>query len=192
MDAELLEGVAPADLDVVESEWAPERSRILQVLIRDSVPNDHRPQSLHWNWRAKAHHLKLLHASGFGVVCEQRWQGVMLTKSATYFAHLGDDRGKPIVYIDYLEIAPWNWTIPEIAQAGKFGMIGQQLFWSAVKQSQDEGFHGRVGLHALPQAEWFYSDVCKMTPLGRESEKEGLMYFELSREQAKTLLQRKN
>ena len=40
------------------------------------------------------------------------------------------------------------------------------------------------------EAEWFYRDVCQVVPLGQDTEKEGLMYFELSREQASRLLQR--
>ena len=50
----------------------------------------------------------------------EEWQGAMLTKSGTHFSQLGEDRGKPLVYIDFLEVAPWNWTIPGIGQYVSF------------------------------------------------------------------------
>ena len=111
----------------------------------------------------------------------------MLTKTASYVSRL--DKGKPLVYVDYLESAPWNWPIPVLSQAGEFRGVGAVLFFVAVKQSEQEGFHGRVGLHALPQAVPFYAgQSCRMTGLGNDPNKLGLPYFELSREEAaKTL-----
>ena len=111
----------------------------------------------------------------------------MLTETASHVSQSREERGKPLVYIDYLEVAPWNWVIPEIGRTGQFRGIGSILFWRAVKQSQKEGFHGRVGLHALPQAEQFY-EKCGMTPFGPDAGKQNLLYFELSSEQAKSLL----
>jgi hypothetical protein len=110
---------------------------------------------------------------------------VALTKTATAVARLAPDRGKPLVYLDFIEVAPWNWVIPEIGRGGRFRAVGSTLFWRAVKQSEEEGFHGRVGLHALPQAESFYEQHCGMTPVERDPSKQNLLYFELTREQAK-------
>ncbi|MCA9065593.1 MAG: hypothetical protein KDA96_21140 [Planctomycetaceae bacterium] len=84
------------------------------------------------------------------------------------------------MYLDYIEVAPWNWTIPEIGQAGEFGACGPILFDRVEQLSREEGFKGRVGLHALPQAEKFYSEKCGMTAIGRDASKQGLMYFEKS------------
>ena len=110
-----------------------------------------------------------------------------MTKTTPYVERLGIDRGRPLLYIDYLEVAPWNWRIPEIGRDGQFRGVGSALFWNAVQQSREEGFHGRVGLHALPQAEPFYQDGCHMTPLGRDAAKQDLLYFELSRQEAEVL-----
>jgi hypothetical protein len=190
VDASLLDGMAPQDLLLVEREWLAERSLVAQELLRAGVERAKWPQSLHWNWNKKAPQLTLLESSGFSIVYENQWQGVMLTKSASYFARLGADKGKPLVYIDFLEIAPWNWVIPEIGRVGRFRMVGSTLFWRAVKQSDEEGFHGRVGLHALPQSESFYERGCGMTPVGRDASKQNLLYFELSREDAQRHLQK--
>ena len=81
VDAELLDGIAPEDLMVLEAMWTPERSRIVVEIARAGMAHAERPQSLNWNWRAKAHHLRLLQASCYAVVCEEEWQGAMLTKS---------------------------------------------------------------------------------------------------------------
>ena len=47
-----------------------------------------------------------------------------------------------------------------------------------IERSIDEGFRGRIGLHALPKAEVFYQDNCGMTPLGKDASRQDLMYFE--------------
>jgi len=112
----------------------------------------------------------------------------MLTKTASHTSRLAAERGKPLVYIDYVEAAPWNWTVPEIGREGRFRAIGSILFWRAIKQSQEEGFYGRVGLHALPQAEQWYEKGLRMTSVGRDPGKQNLLYFELSRQQAESLL----
>ena len=72
---------------------------------------------------------------------------------------------------------------------GRFRSVGSTLFWRAVKQSTEEGFRGRVRLHALPQAAPFYEEACGMTPLGRDVAKQNLLYMELSGLQAAKLLQ---
>ncbi|MBL9080884.1 MAG: hypothetical protein JNK76_03710 [Planctomycetales bacterium] len=192
IEAQILEGVKPPDLIVVEGEWAAERSQVMQELLKQGVPRPNWPQSLHWDWRKKAPQLKLLASAGFGLVSEKRWQGVMLTLTEPYATQLNQDKGKPLLYIDYLEIAPWNWAIPAIGQVGQFRGIGSILFWKAIRQSQEEGFHGRVGLHALPQAESFYEKICRMTPLGRDPSKQNLLYLELSRIEAERHLKEDN
>ncbi len=188
-EAALLDGMIPSDFILVGNEWAAERSVVMQELLRSTLPRQQWPQSLHWDWRRKAPELSLLEASGFGIVCEQQWHGVMLTKTESCIARLDPDKGKPLVYVDFLEVAPWNWTIPEIGRAGRFRAVGSTLLWRAVKQSEEEGFRGRVGLHALPQSESFYERVFGMTPLRRDGAKQNLLYMELSAGQAMRLLQ---
>ena len=191
VDAALLDGMAAQDFLVVESAWSAERSLVMQELLRSTLPRSQWPQSMHWDWGRKAPLLMLLEASGFGVVCGQQWQGVMLTKTASYTARLAPDRGKPLVYIDFLEVAPWNWRIEEIGRAGRYRTVGSWLFWRAVKQSEKEGFQGRVGLHALPQAVPFYEgERFRMTPLGPDASKQNLLDMELPRQQAAKFLQR--
>ena len=110
-----------------------------------------------------------------------------MTQTASYFAKLKADRGKPLLYIDFPEIAPWNWVVHEINHPGLFKTIGSQLSWRAILQSRDEGFKGRVGLHSLSSAEDFYRK-CGMVEVGYDAAKQNLMYFELTQEGAEKFL----
>jgi hypothetical protein len=188
VEAKLLDGLKPPDLLMIEREWGPVKGELLKKLLVASVPREKWPQSLNWDWSKKAAELRFLEASGFGVVCEERWQGAMLTKSASHFARDEENRGRPLLYIDYLEVAPWNWNIAEIGQQRRFKAVGSILFKAAIELSERLGFHGRIGLHSLPQAEHFYDSVCMMTRHAKDSTKENLVYFELSPQGAKRIL----
>lgn len=180
VEASLYTGMKPEDILLVEREWGPIRAQIMQELLGATIERSRWPESLHWNWTLKSSQVRLLVATGFGIVSDNRWQGVMLTKTAPYVSRLVARSNKPIVYIDYLETAPWNWNIKEINQAGLLKGVGTSLFLAAVRQSFDEGFGGRVGLHALPQAKRFYAETLGMTDLGADITKQNLHYFELT------------
>jgi hypothetical protein len=113
-------------------------------------------------------------------------QGLMMVKTAGCAARLPPDGGQPLVYVDYLEVAPWN--LRALTNTPRFGGIGVRLIEAAVRLSRDEGFHGRVGLHSLPQAEAFYRDTCRMVCLGADASYENLPYYELTREKAAAFL----
>jgi len=181
------DGLKPADLVLIERAWGPTRLRLLQELLGRDVPRSEWPESLHWDWSRKADELRYLEATGFGIVCEREWQGVMLTKTVSHVAQLPAEKGRPLVYVDYLESAPWNWRIRPLGQEGQYKAVGTVLFREAVRQSVKEGFHGRVGLHALPKAEEFYRR-CGLTPLGRDRRKQNLTYFELGPTEAEGFL----
>jgi hypothetical protein len=179
--------LAPEHLLLVELQWHSKRVEYAQELMRLGVPKERWPQSIHWNWAGKAHDLRLLEAAGYAVEGEGVWQGAMLTKSATHLSAHRETRGKPLIYVDYLEVAPWNWTIQDLGQLPKFKAIGPTLLREAVLQSIGEEFEGRVGLHALRQAEQFYGR-CGMEAMGRDATKQDLMYFELTTDGAQRFL----
>ena len=66
--------------------------------------------------------------------------------------------------------------------------VGSILIAAALQLSIDEGLKGRVGLHSLPASEPFYENVLGMTALGRDPQKQQLMYLEFTSEQAKAYL----
>ena len=76
-----------------------------------------------------------------------------------------------------------------MAPSGSSGApLGKRLVWAAVRASFDEGFHGRVGLHSLPQSEAFYEEKCGMVRVGEDPDYNSLVYFELTRELAAAIL----
>lgn len=173
------------NLELIERVWSGHRARLMADLLRRGVPEANWPQSLHWNWMAKAGDLGQLAVNGIGVEINGEWQALMMTKTVPYVAVHTADRGKPIVYVDYVEAAPWNWSIAALAPLRpRFKGSGTLLLREAVCRSFREEFHGRVGLHALPQAERFY-EHCGMTKFGPDPKKQNLTYFEFNPEQAR-------
>ncbi len=182
-DAELHDDLSVDDLFLAERSWTVERATMMAELRRRGVPARGWPESLHWNWWKKAGDLELLGTKQFGIFCEGRWQALMMTKTVPHTARLAPDQGRPLVYVDFVEAAPWNWKVPSIDREREFLALGATMLKAAVAQSLEEEFHGRVGLHALPQAERFYLDL-GMTRTGPDARKQHLVYFEFTRASA--------
>lgn len=137
------------------------------------------PEHSHWNWEDKAERSEM--SSGvqirFGILCQDEIQGLMLVEQMTEFAKLPPDEGKPLVYVRYLEAAPQN--IEAYTNPRKFLGVGRLFLRVAIDFSVEIGCKGRVGLHALPQAEEFYR-ANGMMELGRDPAHENLRYFEFT------------
>jgi GNAT superfamily N-acetyltransferase len=168
-------------LDLLDAEilWMPERLKAVSRMLRAGVAEQDLPQHRHWNWWEKADELKLLATGSVGVHCQGQWQGLMMTTTVGHVSRLGADTGKPLVYVKYLESAPWN--VEAFTPAPKYGAIGTRLLEAAVRLSIAEGFDGRIGLHALPnpRTERFYQRR-GLTGLGPDSLAEDLPYYEFS------------
>lgn len=88
-----------------------------------------------------------------------------------------------VVYVDFVEAAPWNRREPpdrnqHTIQSPRFTGVGTLLIAEAIRASMGRGANGRIGLHSLPAAEDFYASRCKMTRLGSDPNYHGLAYFE--------------
>ena len=184
--AELRDAIEQAQLDDWFTQWRPALFDVLRELARRGVPQREWPRSWHWEWDRKVARVHgLLGFQGFSVVAQAVTQGlaqVDLTKSGREPGHAG----KPIVYLDYLEVAPWN--RPDLGNVPRLRGVGTALLSAAVALACDEGFQGRIGLHSLPQADSFYRDRCGMTDLGPDPAYQDLRYFEMTAEQAQTFL----
>jgi hypothetical protein len=186
VDAMLDTEIAPTKLIGIEAIWGPARIAAVQQRIASGVPTSQIPQHWNWNWSLKSANLQFLAYRCLGIECQGRMQGLMMVKTAGCVARLSPDAGKPLVYVDYIEVAPWN--LRALSDTPRFGGIGVRLIEAAVRLSLDEGFHGRVGLHSLPQAEAFYRDTCLMVRLGADASYQDLPYYELTREKAAEFL----
>lgn len=186
VEAELRDAIEQTQIDDWASYWLPETLKIIQALIAQRVPSEQWPQSLHWNWMNKTAQVQgLLAYRGFSVVADNVTQGmaqVDLTKSAKEVSQAG----KPLVYIEYLEVAPWN--RPEIGTTPRLRGVGTALLTASVALSFEQEFKGRIGLHALPQADTFYRR-CGMTDLGQDPAYHNLRYFEMTNAQANAFLE---
>jgi len=186
VEAELRDAIEPAQIDDWVTKWQPALLEVLQSLARRGVPITQWPQSWHWNWAQKTAKVQgLLAFRGFSVVARGETQGLAqidLTKSGRE----PSQASKPLVYIDYLEVAPWN--RPELGAAPRLRGVGTALITAAVALSEEEGFKGRIGLHSLPQADAFYARI-GMTDLGQDPAYQNLRYFEMTAERAHAFLE---
>ena len=178
-DALLLSDLAPSALAEVEKEWGPLRREAARKIYQAGKIQEV-PGHWHWDWGEKSKKLGLLAYKCFGIECAKKMQGLLMVMIAGKEAKLAPDAGKPLVYIDYLESAPWN-VIPLVAEP-QFAGVGMVLMRAAVQLSYYEEFHGRVGLHALDQAEDFYRDKCGMQGCGLDPSYHDLPYYEMTRE----------
>ncbi len=164
-----------------EKEWGPLRLAAARKLKRSGNLQSI-PQHYHWDWGEKSLKLQHLAFQCLGIECEGKLQGLLMVKLVGQVARLPPDENKDVVYIDYLESAPWN--LASMVETPLYGGIGPLLMQAAVEVSHEEGFYGRLGLHALPQSEWFYRDDCGMQCCGPDPSYENLPYYEMTREMA--------
>jgi hypothetical protein len=179
--AQLHDGITEKELDDWELKWLPALAGLVTRLQASGADPNTLPQTSHWDWQAKTRTVQgLLAFSTFAVVANNVNQGMMRVE-LNESCRLASQSGKPLVYIEYLEVAPWNWpsAVPQ-----HFRGVGTALVSAAIDLSCDEGFEGRIGLHSLPQAEGFYRDVCGMSDLGKDPNYHDLTYFEMTAEQA--------
>ena len=202
--AEIHDALRLDELYDAEAVWASARVRVRQSVqgagLTSGVPQSHR-----WDWSKKAGVLSdsrlspLGDARLIGIRCRDEWQGLVWCETCDiqggeHTTRLGKP-GRNLVYVPFIETAPWNWDIPASGddkasvQSRAFRGIGMQLLLQAVLWSEQLEFKGRVALHSLPQSEEFYRHACGMTDLGNDSaEYQRLRYFEFTEEQANSFM----
>lgn len=192
--AELRTLLVLGDLLDAESEWTPWRFGMIKQLDAAGVPRQEWPEHWHWNWVNKLLAKGRLDIGGalspyrlMGISQENGWQGLVLTTCVGYQAKASEG-GKDLVYVKYLETAPWNLPVEALGQTPRFRSVGRQLIELTVRLSEAMEFRGRIGLHSLSQSEGFYRR-CGMTDMGVDSSgEESLRYFEMTEHQATAFL----
>jgi hypothetical protein len=164
--AELYRDYPAARLAAIESLWAEARGQVPHL------------EHAHWDWRNKADGVESGRYMLAAVECDGEPQGVMAVLRMPQPARLGGGR---VVYVDYLEVAPWN--LKGFTTGPRFVGVGTMLLVEAVRLSYDSGLGGRVGLHSLPQAEPFYVRS-GMSRVGTDPGYYDLTYFEYTEQQA--------
>lgn len=184
--AELVCGIEMSHLLDWHNAWQPELGAIKATLLERGVPRSEWPQSGHWRWPDKVEEADLLGFETFCVTAERMTQAMMRIDVTTKQSRLKESAGKPIGYVDYLEVAPWNQPI--VGMPRRFKGAGQILMIAAAALSVDQEFKGRLGLHSLPQSEKFYRNL-GMVDLGPDEKVHGkLRYFEMTEQVAQALI----
>ncbi len=172
-----------------EAQWKPVRDAGVKRQLASGKTEqevDWILQHANWNWLNKAKDVidMFLAIRCFGIKLEEKWQGLAMVDIGIHRAELEPDRGKPIVYVEYLESAPWN--LKNMVDDPQYGLIGLRLIEAAVHMSIAEDFRGRVGLLALPQAEGFY-EKCGMIRV-ESARQHVLSWFEMTQEAANAFI----
>jgi hypothetical protein len=178
VDAYLYRDYPAEALEEVEALWADAR-RALAGISR--AAGGAQLEHSHWNWRNKIESVKAGEHLLVAVELKQDGlpQGLMAVSRLAKPARL---RHGHVLYIDYLESAPWNLRSP--ISSPRFLGVGTQLVTEAVRLSLECGWDGAVGLHSLPQAEAFYGQKLGMERIGFDAAYYNLAYFEWSGPQA--------
>ncbi|WP_316872139.1 GNAT family N-acetyltransferase [Ralstonia mannitolilytica] len=187
VEALLHERIDASDALAVDDVWlahmAAEKQRAAAA-GRPIPPLEHE----HWQWAAKVKESShLLSCPTLAVEYDGQMQGLMLLTTDGHFGKLPSETGKPIVYIRYLAVAPWN--LRGMAEPPRFSGVGLIMLHAAIQLSLDAEFKGRIGLHSLPKAEGFYERQ-GFHCLGVDPAKENLKYYELSPQAASEFIAR--
>lgn len=182
--AEFIEDVPLPLLRRTEALWRPEFRRLKQAALDRGVTEDELPlEHSEWDWERKKRGTNK-DSRFFGVEYEGQVQCLMMI-STGMDCKIPEQAGLPLVYVDYLEVAPWNQS--RLVVERPFAGLGGLLLDVAISISRELGCEGRIGLHSLRQSEKFYRN-CRMTDCGVESA--GYTgehrFFEMTPEQARS------
>ena len=91
-----------------QAEWRPVILAAARALSQQPNQGLLIPRHFHWDWTRKEAELKLLAVKFYGLAHEGKLQGIMKVETVAHSCRLPEQQGKPLVYIDYVESAPWN------------------------------------------------------------------------------------
>ncbi len=165
----------------------PELLSAMNRLRRAGVEDSRWPESSRWNWRTKVEAIHgMLASSSFSIVCNDLTQGMMIVDTVSKRSRIDIQRNQHLVYVEYVENAPWNRG--ELFDYPRYRGVDSIPIRAAISLSKELEFHGRIGLHSLPQANEFYANSCGMANLGADPDYEGLCYFEMTPEHAQAFI----
>lgn len=182
-------GISVEDIKAAEKKWKPYREKIAKKLIDRGIPKNKLGfyfQNYHWDWEKK---IKLMLEDDsilpVGIECKGEMEGMMFLVDGRFSIISGPDLAKPLLYIHFIESAPWN--LRAFNDEPKYKLVGFSLIKAAIQVSFEKEFKGRLGLCSLPQSEGFYYGKCGMT-LGPINPTNGLRWYEMSSDAAQKFL----
>lgn len=204
-DATLYHAISDQHINHVEEHWKPLLLEHLDVLKkkhkfgttefdRDALFKDQGESNIQdafWDW-GKKHNVfsKTFGYSGCALLCNGMTQGLgYFDTLEKYKSRISTDTVLGVVYVEFIATAPWNRS--QIVKQ-QYAGTGLALIHHAINISFEEELNGRIGLHSLPQSNYFYKTKCEMTDFGPDPDKENMHYFEMSHDQAMIFLSKVN
>lgn len=167
-------------LESVNQNWRP--------YFRELARRGRKQDDDHWDWSSLARNWREDKDFTFAVVAGGETQGLLWATKGCSSQPLSEGEPWPpeILVVERLATAPWNRGQPMPLHISQYKLVGTSLLKEAVLLSRELGFQGRVGLHALEDAESFYEEIgmLKITPGTSES----MAYFEFDPEGATRFL----
>lgn len=165
----ILTSVAQKHLDDAATLWEP--------ILRGSGEEDE-----YWDWVSKSYRTKFLPGDElYAIECDGTTQGLMTIDILKKRCYIESQLRRRLVYVRALATAPWN--RPAIANPPTYKGVGGTLINFAIARSEELGYLGRIGLHALPGALPFYRNLrVGLLDCGPDPEEpDNLNYFETLR-----------
>lgn len=192
---DVVEGLDQEHIDYMAQQWRPIMDRQRDAALREYalLPEPRDPDSWqkmlekygipdhHWDWERKCAMPVGANRSVYGLLNGDHLEAAMLL-AFDQTARLAPV-GQPLIYVDYLAIAPWNRS--PIQKPERFRRLGSLLLGAAVEISRVRNWDGRCGLHSIPSAESFYQ-AKGMQDLGADPSYEDMHYFEFDATSART------
>ena len=180
VDAVLVDSVSDDALRAADQAWVSIR---YQAAIDATRRGEQHAPHTHWHWQNKAGPARNSRRI-LGVECNDEMQA-LIALCLDRNCRLPEQVGQPLVYVDYIETAPWN--LKRYTEQPRFRGCGPHLIRAAVGLSLSRGWEGRLGLHALEEDDTlrFYRQVCGMTEMPPDASYYSLRYFEMTVAQAK-------
>ena len=109
VEAEIFDEVTIEHFIETQQIWRP---IVLKAARELAARGSHQliPQHFHWDWTTKAPELKELAKTFYGISHDNQLQGLMKLETVGQYCscRLPEQAGKALVYVDYVEVAPWN------------------------------------------------------------------------------------
>jgi hypothetical protein len=186
--ATIYDDISEENLSHYREQWQPTLKAVRQQVLESrsqgkTVANP--VEDAHWDWERKVLAVKgSLNYLNFAIERDATTQGLMQLELTMHRSR--SKQGQHLVYLSYLSVAPWN---RKVLGLPIYKGIGSIFLAQAVGTSMEEGFGGRVGLHALPSAAGWYRKH-ELVSFGSDVDYQNLEYFEMGEAGAKKFVQR--
>ena len=150
--ADLIGRIQLEDVTSFEKRWLPPMQAKLQELklagkLTAEEATHWNVADGHWQWPAKVRdRVGQLQWASYALRCGGDTQGLMFVNLLRR-CRLPVQLNQHMVYVDLVSTAPWN--RPRLTPKPLYGGVGVIMVTEAIIRSLDEGFDGRIGLHAL-------------------------------------------